>query len=63
MTPEDMRVLRARLNWSQEQLGAEIGRRFEAISKYERGVQPIPQVVALACAAIEAGIRYTPRAA
>lgn len=46
MTGEELRARRQSLDLTQVQLGRVIGRHPITISDYERGVEPIPPIVA-----------------
>lgn len=45
MTPEDLRFLRKRLGYSQEELGNEFEYTAQAVAKWEKGTSGIPVVV------------------
>lgn len=56
MAPEALRATRRALVMTQTQLAAALGLSKRAIAHYELGTRPIPQVVALACLALAAGL-------
>lgn len=48
MTAGQFRRLRERLGWSQERLAEALDVHEMTVSKWERGVQPIPEMAAIA---------------
>lgn len=48
MTATQLRHLRERRDWSQERLAEAIGVHPMTVSKWERGVQPVPAMAAIA---------------
>lgn len=63
MTPDDFRAWRAGLNLTQKQAAERLGISTSQLTNYEAGVNrgsgrraPIPRTVALACAAVAAGL-------
>lgn len=56
MTPEEFKAWRKRLELTQTQAAEALGLSLRAIQYYERGEREITRTVALACAAVEAGI-------
>lgn len=72
MTPADLRAWRASMSFTQRQAAGALGISFATFRNYERGERferdeqgdpipaPIPLYIALACAAISAGLKpYT----
>jgi transcriptional regulator with XRE-family HTH domain len=53
MTPEEMKRRREVLGLTQAQLARELGLDSITVSRYERGVHPIPKTVELAFEMIE----------
>ena len=53
MTPTDLRILRARYKWTQEDLAKELDVSTQTIRNYEGGRTPIPKVVGMAAELIE----------
>lgn len=53
MTGAALRAWRRRLGFTQETAGAAIGRHPRMIGQYEDGTYDIPQIVELACIAVE----------
>lgn len=56
MTPEEFKAWRKRLGLTQGQAAEALGLSLRAIQYYERGEREITKTVALACAAVEAGL-------
>jgi len=52
MTPDEFRAIRKSLGLTQEALAERLGQHRITISRYERGREPIPPVVALAMQAL-----------
>lgn len=48
MTPADLKALRAKLKWTQQQLADYLQVHKLTVSKWERGTVPIPHMVELA---------------
>ena len=48
MTPRQLKAARKRLGWTQVQLAEALGVYPMTVSKWERAVQPIPQMAAIA---------------
>jgi transcriptional regulator with XRE-family HTH domain len=53
MNPQDFKRRREDLGLTQEQLARELEVTTMTVSRYERGVHPIPHVLALALEALE----------
>ena len=53
MKPEDLKRRREALGLTQEQLARELEVTVMTVSRYERGVNPIPHVIELALEALE----------
>jgi repressor LexA len=53
MKPEDLKRRREALGLTQEQLARELEMTTMTVSRYERGVNPIPHVFELALEALE----------
>ena len=53
MTPADLQQYRAKLGLSQAELSARLGLHTITVSKWERGVVPVPKWLHLALWAIE----------
>jgi transcriptional regulator with XRE-family HTH domain len=53
MKPEELRRRREALGMTQDDLARELGVKMMTISRWERGVYPIPRHIALAVEAIE----------
>lgn len=53
MTPADLRTLRQRLGWSQQQLAEALGVHRVTVANWERGLYPIDERTALAVRALE----------
>jgi repressor LexA len=53
MKPEDLKRRREALGLTQEQLARELAVTTMTVSRYERGVNAIPQIFALALEALE----------
>ena len=53
MTPEQMKRRREALGLTQEQLARELDVTAMSVSRWERGVYPIPQYIELALEALE----------
>lgn len=60
MIPSDLTAWRKRLGLNKVQAAEAIGCHRNAIADWEAGRQPIPKYIALACAAVEAGITPHP---
>lgn len=56
MTNEQLKAWRASKRLSQSELAAKLGLSRDAVSQYERGINPLPKVVALACGLLDLGI-------
>lgn len=56
MTREQLKVWRASKRLSQTKLAAKLGLSRDAVSQYERGVNPIPKALSLACGLLDLGI-------
>lgn len=56
MTPQDFKGWRERLGLSQQEAGEALGTTKRAVQMWEAGDRPISRTVALACAAVEAGL-------
>lgn len=56
MTGEDFKAWRKRVGKTQQQAADAIGITKRSVQLYEADDQPVPRTVALACAAIEAGL-------
>ncbi len=54
MRPEDLKRRREALGLSQERLARELDVAVMTVSRWERGVNPIPHYIALALEALEA---------
>jgi transcriptional regulator with XRE-family HTH domain len=54
MKPEELRRRREALGMTQDDLARELGVKMMTVSRWERGVYPIPRHIALAVEAIEA---------
>lgn len=53
MKPEELRRHREALGMTQDDLARELGVKMMTVSRWERGVYPIPRHIALAIEAIE----------
>jgi transcriptional regulator with XRE-family HTH domain len=53
MTPEEMKRRREALGLTQAELARELGLDSITVSRYERGVNPIPKHIGLAVEALE----------
>ena len=56
MTPEDFKAWRERLDMTQQEAADAIGVTKRSVQMWEAGDRPIGRTVALACAAINAGL-------
>lgn len=56
MTPTTLKLWRAVTRLSQEEAAEKLGMKRRQFQKYEAGDVPIPRAIALACAAIFAGL-------
>jgi len=54
-TPATFKAWRVRLRLTQQQAADELNRSRMSISRYEKGEEPIPREIELACAALETG--------
>ena len=57
MTPDQLISLRQALGLDKKAFAAEVGVTRKTLAAYEAAVRPIPQTVALACAALARGLR------
>jgi DNA-binding XRE family transcriptional regulator len=57
MTHEEIKLWRKRLGMTQQQAGDAIGVTKRSIQLFEAGDQPVSRTIALACAAVEAGLK------
>jgi len=64
MTPDDFKAWRKAMGWNQTEAAEALGLSLGTIGNYERGSRredgrpaPVPRTVALACAAVAAGLR------
>lgn len=56
MTSEQLKAWRASKRLSQSELAAKLGLSRDAVSQYERGINPLPRTVALACGLLDLGV-------
>lgn len=57
MTPLEFKRWREHLGLSQQQAGESLGATKRAVQLWEAGDRPISRTVALACAAVSAGLK------
>ncbi|CAO3447879.1 hypothetical protein [Azospirillum argentinense] len=57
MTPDDFKQWRASLKLTQQEAADAIGITKRSVQLYEAGTQPVSRTIALACAAISAGLK------
>ncbi len=57
MTPDEFKAWRKALSLTQQQAGEAIGITKRSVQLYEAGDQPVTRTVALACAALAAGLK------
>lgn len=57
MTPQDLKDWRARLDLTQKAAADALGTTVRAVQMWEAGDRPISRTVALACAAVAAGLK------
>lgn len=57
MEKEGFAAWRRWMGWSQDQAGKHLGLSKRTVQLYEKGRQPVPKTVELACEALTRGIR------
>ena len=57
MTADEFKAWRKRVNKTQQEAADELGSTKRSVQGWEDGSQPIKRSIALACAAIEAGLK------
>ena len=57
MTADEFKTWRKSLAMTQQEAGAAIGITKRSVQLYEAGTQPVSRTIALACAAVAAGLK------